>query len=63
MVGTIRAGASRVAAFVYRQKRNYRVAVVRSAANRFLASHTDRRLGQPGPREWEPVKAERSDVA
>ncbi len=41
MVGTIRAGASRVAAFVYRQKRNYRVAVVRSAANRFLASLTD----------------------
>ena len=41
MVDAIRAGASRVVAFVYRQKRNYRVAVVRSAANRFLASLTD----------------------
>lgn len=41
MIGTIRASATRVATFVYRQKRNYRVAVLRSAANRFLANLTD----------------------
>ena len=40
MIAAVQTGVRRVAAFIQRQKHNYRVAIVRSSANMFLSSLT-----------------------